>query len=174
MVGNAFPATEKESGSLLLSELYAAAPGSGNILNNPIYHKEHTMDPRIEKFLSSQAFGVAGASTNREKYGNKVLRCYLANGKKAIPINPRADKIEGVPCVAGVADLPPDVKSLSVITPPKITEAVVDEAIGKGIENVWMQPGAESPAAVEKCRKAGINVIADGSCLLVVLGYREH
>jgi predicted CoA-binding protein len=132
------------------------------------------MDPRIEKFLSSQAFGVAGASTNRDKYGNKVLRCYLENDKKAIPINPRADKIEGVPCVAGVADLPPDVKSLSVITPPKITEAVVDEAIGKGIENVWMQPGAENPAAVEKCRKAGINVIADGSCLLVVLGYREH
>jgi predicted CoA-binding protein len=51
---------------------------------------------------------------------------------------------------------------------------VVEEAIGKGIENVWMQPGAESPAAVEKCRQAGINVIADGSCLLVVLGFREH
>jgi predicted CoA-binding protein len=143
-------------------------------MDSSIFQKEHDMDPRIEKFLDSPAFGVAGASSNRDKYGNKVLRCYLANGKKAIPINPRADKIEGVPCVAGVADLPPEVKSLSVITPPKITEAVVDEAIGKGIENVWMQPGAESPAAVEKCRKAGINVIADGSCLLVVLGFRDH
>jgi len=28
--------------------------------------------------------------------------------------------------------------------------------------------------AIEKCVKAGINVIADGSCILVVLGYREH
>ena len=36
-----------------------------------------------------------------------------------------------------------------------------------------MQPGAESEAAVEACRRAGINVIADGSCVLVVLGYRE-
>jgi hypothetical protein len=36
-----------------------------------------------------------------------------------------------------------------------------------------MQPGAESPAAVEKCRKNNINVIADGSCILVVLGYRD-
>lgn len=132
------------------------------------------MDPRIEKFLSSPAFGVAGASTNRDKYGNKVLRCYLENNKKAIPINPRAEEIEGVPCVAGVSDLPAEVKSLSVITPPKITDEVVEEAIGKGIENIWMQPGAESPEAVEKCRKSGVNVIADGSCLLVVLGFKDH
>ena len=132
------------------------------------------MDPRIEKFLAAKAFGVAGASTNRDKYGNRVLRCYLQNGRKAVPINPRAEAIEGVPCVASVADLPPEVKSLSVITPPKITEEVVEAAIAKGIENIWMQPGAESPAAVERCRQAGVNVIADGSCLLVVLHYHEH
>ncbi len=132
------------------------------------------MDKRIEKFLTAKAFGVAGASTNRDKFGNKVLRCYIENGRRAVPINPRADQIEGVPCVASVADLPPEVKSLSVITPPKITEAVVKEAIARGIENIWMQPGAQSPAAVEMCEKKGINVIADGSCLLVVLGFRDH
>ncbi len=132
------------------------------------------MDKRIEKFLTAKAFGVAGASTNRDKFGNKVLRCYIENGRRAVPINPRADQIEGVPCVASVADLPPEVKSLSVITPPKITEVVVKEAIARGIENIWMQPGAQSPAAVEMCEKKGINVIADGSCLLVVLGFRDH
>jgi hypothetical protein len=36
-----------------------------------------------------------------------------------------------------------------------------------------MQPGAESQRAIATCEAAGINVIADGSCLLVVLGYRE-
>jgi len=131
------------------------------------------MDARIEKFLASPAFGVAGASTNRAKYGNKVLRVYLQNNRRAVPINPRADVIEGVACVASVSDLPDEVASLSVITPPKITEQVVEEAIRKGIENIWMQPGAESPAAVTRCEEAGLNVIADGSCVLVVLGYRE-
>ncbi|HVN42230.1 MAG TPA: CoA-binding protein, partial [Steroidobacteraceae bacterium] len=77
-------------------------------------------------------------------------------------------------CVAHVADLPPEVKSLSVITPPGVTERIVGEAIAKGIENIWMQPGAESVAAVEACHRAGINVIADGSCVLVVLGYRDR
>jgi hypothetical protein len=47
-------------------------------------------------------------------------------------------------------------------------------AIAKGVKNLWMQPGAESEAAVAMAEAAGLNVIADGSCLLVVLGYHEH
>jgi predicted CoA-binding protein len=131
------------------------------------------MDDRIEKFLTSPAFGVVGASSNRDKYGNKVLRCYQMNDRTAIPVNQREKEIEGVPCVASVSDLPDSVKSISIITPPAVTEQVVTAAIARGIENIWMQPGAESVKAVEACRAHGINVIADGSCLLVVLRYRE-
>ncbi len=133
-----------------------------------------TIQAQLERFLASPAFGVAGASTSREKYGNKVLRCYLQHGKRAIPVHPKERSIEGAACVASVAELPPDVKSLSVITPPQVTEQVVEQAIARGIRNVWMQPGAESPKAVERCREAGVNVIADGTCLLVVMGYSEH
>lgn len=133
-----------------------------------------TISEKIARFLDSHCFGVVGASVDREKYGNKVLRCYQVKGLRAVPVNPRESIIEGVPCVAAVSDLPDTVTSLSVITPPSITERIVDEAVARGIKNIWMQPGAESRVAVEKCVKAGINVIADGSCILVVLGYREH
>lgn len=129
---------------------------------------------QISRFLASPAFGVVGASSRRHKYGNKVLRCYQQNGRRAIPVNPREQVIEGATCVASVLELPDDVMSISVITPPAITERVVEEAARKGIENVWMQPGAESEQAIATCEAAGINVIADGSCLLVVLGYREQ
>lgn len=129
---------------------------------------------QISRFLASPAFGVVGASSRRHKYGNKVLRCYQQNGRRAIPVNPREQAIEGAACVASVEDLPDEVKSISVITPPAITERVVEEAVRRGIENVWMQPGAESERAIATCEAAGVNVIADGSCLLVVLGYREQ
>jgi predicted CoA-binding protein len=133
-----------------------------------------TPEDPIARFLSSPAYGVVGASPLRHKYGNKVLRCYQQNGRRAIPVNPHEQVIEGAECVASVLDLSDDVKSISVITPPAVTEQVVQQAIRQGIEHVWMQPGAESEASVEACRKAGINVIADGSCVLVVLGYRER
>ena len=132
------------------------------------------MTKEIEEFLKAQAFGVVGASSDRSKYGNRVLRCYQEHGLKAVPVNPGEKEIEGTPCFASVADLPDDVTSISVITPPQVTEQIVEQAAKKGIRNVWMQPGAESPRAVSFCRQHGINVIADGSCILVVLGYREH
>lgn len=132
------------------------------------------MTTAIETFLSSPAFGVVGASADRSKYGNKVLQCYLQKGKRVVPVNPKEKEIEGLSCIAAVADLPEEVQSISVITPPKVTEQVVRDAAARGIKNVWMQPGAESAAAVDYCRQHGINVIADGSCILVVLGYRGH
>lgn len=130
-------------------------------------------EEKIEEFLKSGAFGVVGASTNRDKYGNKVLRCYLQKGLKAIPVNPKEKVVEGIAGVATVSDLPDEVESISVITPPHVTEQVVEAAAAKGIRNIWIQPGAESPEAVERCKAHGINVIADGSCVLVVLGFRD-
>jgi predicted CoA-binding protein len=128
---------------------------------------------RIDIFLDAKVYGVVGASTNRDKYGNKVLRCYLQNGYQAIPVNPKEKEIEGIPCVATILELPDNVSSISVITPPAVTEKVVEMAIQKGIRNIWMQPGAESIAAVNMCLENNINVIADGSCILVVLAYHE-
>jgi len=125
---------------------------------------------QIKKFLSSPSFGVVGASRDRSKFGNRVLRKYLEHRLTAYPVNPKEKSIEGLPALKSVADLPAETRSISVITPPEITEQIVREAIQKGIENIWMQPGAESPASVQEARDHGINVIADGSCILVQLG----
>lgn len=133
-----------------------------------------SIEEKIEQFLASPVFGVVGASTNRDKYGNKVLRCFQQHKHQVLPVHPKELQIEGVACVASVADLPAEVQSISVITPPQVTETVVEQAVAKGIKNIWMQPGAESPAAVRYCEEQGLNVIADGSCVLVVLGYHDH
>lgn len=133
-----------------------------------------TIAEKIDLFLSADAFGVVGASKNRDKYGNKVLRCYIQNQRAVMPVNPLEDEIEGMECFDSVSDLPQKVTSLSIITPPEVTEEIVVGAIAKGIQNIWMQPGAESPRAIQNCQEAGINIIADGSCILVVMGYREH
>jgi predicted CoA-binding protein len=125
----------------------------------------------IEEYMESGPYAVVGASTNREKYGNMVLRAYRHRDMKVYPINPRAEAIEGQECYPSIAELPEKVRGISVITPPKITEQVVADAAAAGVEFVWMQPGAESPEAVRKARELGLKVIADGSCFLVVAGF---
>lgn len=132
------------------------------------------MTNNIEKFLQSPEFAVIGASSNRNKYGNKVLRCYIQHQMKVYPVHPSEDEVEGLTVFSSVMELPNEVKSISIITPPQITEEVVNEAIKRGIQNIWMQPGAESQQAIQNCIDHQINVIAKGPCILVVLGFHEE
>lgn len=124
----------------------------------------------IKNFFSSPSFGVVGASNDRSKFGNRVLRKYMEHQLSVYPVNPNETQVEGLHCFKSVKDLPPETKSISIITPPSVTEKVLQEAIEKGIQNIWMQPGAESAQSIKLCKKAGINFIADGSCILVLMG----
>ena len=131
-------------------------------------------DQKIQAFLERGPWAVVGASADRSKYGNKVLRSYLQNDREPLyAINPKGGLIEGVPVYARMGDTPEVPRAVSIITPPEVTEEIVEEAIELGIEHLWMQPGAESPKAVERAEQAGISVIHSGPCVLVVQGYRE-
>jgi predicted CoA-binding protein len=123
----------------------------------------------IESFLNGKTYAVAGASTNREKYGNRVFRALVDSGREVYPLNPSADKVESHAAFASIADLPMVPESLSIVTPPAVTRQVIADAISAGVKNIWMQPGAEDEQASQMARDAGLNVIDDGSCVLVIL-----
>ena len=128
---------------------------------------------KINAFLDGSPFAVVGASADRSKYGNKVLRVYQQNDKEVHPVNPKGGEIEGLTAYESLADLPEVPHAISVITPPNVTESIVEQAAELGIKHVWMQPGAESQRAVDLAREADINAIPGDACILVVLGYRE-
>lgn len=127
---------------------------------------------RIQDFLAGAPHAVVGASSDRSKYGNKVLRSYQQKGRKVYAVHPREQLVEGAPTVATLADLPEPVHGLSIITPPPVTERIVEEAAAAGIRRLWMQPGAESAKAVARAEELGLSVISGGPCILVTLGFR--
>lgn len=121
----------------------------------------------IQAFFDQASYAVVGASRQRHKFGNQVLRLYQRLGWTVLPINPHAEEVEGLPCVSELQDLEEVPDAISVITPPHVTTSVVREAIRLGIRHIWLQPGAESPEAVADCRAAGIDLIWGGPCILV-------
>ncbi len=131
------------------------------------------LDEKIEAFLASGPYAVVGASRDREKYGNKVLRCYRQHDLTAYPVNLNQSEIEGLICYPRLDALPERVERVSIITPPVITEGIVEEAAAAGVGHLWMQPGAESPEAVTRAESLGLSVITGGPCILVTLGYSE-
>lgn len=132
-----------------------------------------SLQSRITAFLDGQPHAVVGASTDRNKYGNKILRCYMQHDRPVYPINPNATEIEGLIAYPNLASLPQKVYAISIITPPVITEKIVEQAGALGIKHLWMQPGAESEHAISRAMQLGMSVIGGDACLLVVLGYRE-
>lgn len=140
-----------------------------------------SLEEKINKFLSSQAFGVIGASKNRDKYGNKIVRCYLQHKKLVYPVNPKEQKIEEIPCIANVKELPATVNSISIVMPPTITEEIIVSSINKGIANIWLQPGSYDANVINNINKIinidndnQTNLIYGGVCILATLGYIDQ
>lgn len=130
---------------------------------------QENVEPPTAKFLAAKTFAVAGASRDRSKYGNKVFQALIASGRTVYPLNPSVPEVEGHAAYASIADLPEVPESLSIVIPPHVTRQVIQQAIAAGVKSIWMQPGAEDSYGSNLARKAGLNVIDDGSCILVAL-----
>ena len=120
----------------------------------------------VAAFLARRRIAVVGASRSRLKYGNIVYRSLRSRGYEVLAVNPAAGEIEGDPCYADLASLPGPVDAAIFIVPPERTEVVLEEAAAVGIRYVWMQPGAESAAAVRFCEKRGMRTVY-GLCILM-------
>jgi acetate---CoA ligase (ADP-forming) len=74
-----------------------------------------------------QSIAVVGASTNPGKLGYAVVANIVRGGYRGrvIPVNPNANEILGLPCVADAADLPDGIDIAIVILPSsKVTNAL--------------------------------------------------
>lgn len=129
--------------------------------------------PAIAQFLAVGSFAVVGASADRAKYGNKVLRCYAQHGLPVVGVHPKLTTVEGQPCHASLAAVPGPARAVSVVAPPAAAAAIVADAIAAGVRQLWFQPGAEDAGAIATARAAGLAVIAGGPCVLVALGFHD-
>ncbi len=151
--------------------IYSERPRNGSypsLILQPV-----DLSEKIAAFLSGSPHAVVGASRDRAKYGNKVVRAFLQAGRHVFAVNPKETAIEGLPCYPDLASLPEPVHGVSIVTPPAETEKIVEQAAAAGIKHVWMQPGAESPIALRQAEEFGLVAIGGGPCLLVTLHFHE-
>ncbi len=105
-------------------------------------------------------FAVVGASNNKNKYGYKVYKLLKDNGYKVFPVNLNSDKIQGDKAYAFLKKIPEKIDVVSVITPPKISEKILEQAENLEIQIIWFQPGAESKNIIEKQKKYQLEIEA--------------
>jgi predicted CoA-binding protein len=118
--------------------------------------------------MSPKVVAVIGASSNRRKFGNRALRAYIQQGFTVLAINPNEAEVEGLKTYASVLDVPGPIDMATFYVPPHIGEKVIDEVAKKGIAEVWLNPGAESDALVDRARALNIRPIQ--ACSIMAIG----
>ena len=118
--------------------------------------------------VEMKTVAVIGASNNRRKFGNIAVRAFRQAGYTVIPVNPNATTVEGLRAYASVLEVPDPIDMATVYVPPEIGLRVIGEIATKGIKEVWLNPGAESDALLEKARGLGIRPIE--ACSIIGIG----
>jgi predicted CoA-binding protein len=118
----------------------------------------------------SKTVAVIGASSNRSKFGNKALRAFAHQGYTVIAINPNEREIEGYPTYRSVLDVSGPIDMATVYVPPEIGVTVMDDLAKKQIPEIWLNPGADGNAVIERARELGLKTIQ--ACSIVGIGER--
>src|SRR5215216_4594914 len=111
---------------------------------------------------------VIGASSDRNKFGNKALRAFRAEGYTVVPVNPNEGEVEGIKTFPTVLDVPHAIDMATVYVPPEIGVTLLDGFEKKKIPEIWINPGADSDELLAEGRRRKLNIIA--ACSIVGIG----
>lgn len=126
----------------------------------------HTND-QIQGFLSKEnSFALAGVSRNEQKFSTQVFMKLKESGFQVLPVNPNVDELLGEKSFRSVNDLPQTVSHLFIVTPKPETDKVLQEAIDKGIKNVWIQQMSQTEQSEKLAQENDINLI-NGECIFM-------
>lgn len=120
----------------------------------------------------AKVVAVIGASSNRNKFGNRAVRAFLQQGYTVIPINPHEAEVEGLKTYQSVMDVPGAIDMASFYVPPEIGFRVIDEVARKGIPEVWLNPGADSDELIARAKSLNIQPIV--ACSVVAIGQNPY
>jgi predicted CoA-binding protein len=119
---------------------------------------------------AARTVAVIGASNVKEKFGNKAVRAYLRQGWTVYPVNPREREVEGLKTFASITDIPGPVTRATLYLPPEVGVGVLESIKAKGVEELYVNPGAESDELMTKAEALGLNAI--WACSIVEIGER--
>lgn len=110
---------------------------------------------------------VVGATDNPSKYGYVIYRDLKRKGITVYPINPRRATVDGDRAYPSLREMPVKPTIVNVVVPPEVTVTVLEDCLALELRNVWLQPGAESPAALTFLQEHEFNYLAN-ACIMVM------
>src|SRR5258705_11928300 len=102
--------------------------------------------------MSKPTVAIVGASADQNKFSNKSIHAHLRAGYEVYPVNPKEETIEGLKCYKSVAQIPVALDRISLYLPPSVGMKVLDEIAKKCCQELWLNPGADSPELIQRAQ----------------------
>lgn len=109
---------------------------------------------------------VVGATDDSSKYGSVIYRDLKRKGFEVYPVNPGRETVDGDTAYDSLESLPVTPTIVNIVVPPQATLKVIQKAKEMGLNNVWVQPGAESPEVMTYLNEHGFSYLAN-ACIMV-------
>lgn len=126
----------------------------------------------IDDFLASKRIAIAGVARNPTDFSRSLFRDLQSRGYDVVPVNPKAEEIEGLRCYKRITDIQPPVEAALLFTTGEATDEVVEDCAAGGVKRVWMYRalgnGAVTQSAVNFCMEHGITLVP-GECVYMFL-----
>src|SRR3990167_2857866 len=121
-------------------------------------------DQYVRGILSEvKTVAIVGASDNRARPSNIVVRYLASKGYRVFPVNPgrAGGEIEGLKVHARLSDIPEAIDMVDIFRRQDALAAVVDEALALDPKPkaIWMQLTLRDDAAAAKAEAAGVRVV---------------
>jgi uncharacterized protein len=116
----------------------------------------------------SKTVAIIGASSNRNKFGNRALRAFERQGFTVLAINPNEREVEGHQTYATVLDVPGPIDMATLYVPPSVGVMVMEQLATKGVPEVWLNPGADGDEVLARARELGVKTIQ--ACSILAIG----
>jgi len=112
--------------------------------------EKQIIDDKIkELFISSRVIALVGASKNKEKDSNIVMRFLQKSGYKVIPVNPTSTSkiINGERVHGTLLEIKEKVDIVDVFRPSEEVEKIANQAKEIGAKTLWLQLNIENDKA---------------------------
>jgi len=126
--------------------------------------EKQVIDDKIkELFISSRVIALVGASNNKEKDSNKVMKFLQRVGYKVIPVNPTYinNFIHGEKVYGSLLDIEQKIDIVDVFRPSEEAEEVANQTIKIGASVLWLQLDIQNDKARDLVMKNKIYYIAN-------------
>jgi len=108
---------------------------------------------------------LVGASAKSDRASNGIMRLLQHQGFKVIPVNPAlaGQELLGELVYASISDIPESINidMVDIFRNSEAAGPIVDEAISRGADVVWMQLGVINEDAADRALAAGCFVVMD-------------